>query len=96
MYTPAGTSIVTVLATDADEGTNSEIVYSFINEPTNSKFKINPTTGVVTASTSLAADAGKLFHLEVPTLPDFIQKNLSRRSYTIMELIVLVWQLNLC
>jgi len=65
VYTPAGSAIVTVLATDADLGTNSEIIYSFINEPGNSKFKINPNTGVITASASLATEAGKLFHLEV-------------------------------
>lgn len=65
VYTTAGTNIVAVSATDADDGTNAEIIYSFINEPPNSKFKINPTTGVIMPSTSLASEAGRLFHLEV-------------------------------
>lgn len=38
---------------------------SFVNEPPGSKFRIHPSTGVVTASSSLASDSGRLFHLEV-------------------------------
>ena len=57
--------MIKVTATDDDEGTNSEIVYSFLNEPPNNKFKINPNTGLVTASSSLSSDSGKLFHLEI-------------------------------
>lgn len=65
MYTQAGTNLIKVVATDNDEGTNAEIVYSFVNEPSNSKFKINPTTGFITASQSLTSENGKSFHLEV-------------------------------
>lgn len=64
-YTQPGSSLIKVTATDADEGTNSEIVYSFVNEPSNNKFKINPNTGLVTASSSLTGEDGKLFHLEI-------------------------------
>lgn len=65
IYTQAGTNVIKVVATDNDEGTNAEIVYSFVNEPSNNKFKINPHTGFVTASSSLTSESGKLFHLEV-------------------------------
>ncbi|KAK6621206.1 hypothetical protein RUM43_011512 [Polyplax serrata] len=65
VHTQAGASVIKVTASDADEGTNSEIVYSFVNEPANNKFKINPNTGLVTASSSLSGDAGRLFHLEI-------------------------------
>lgn len=65
VYTQPGSNLIKVIATDADEGTNSEIVYSFVNEPANNKFKINPNTGSVTASSSLTSEAGKLFHLEI-------------------------------
>lgn len=64
-FTQAGSNILKIVATDNDEGTNAEILYSFINEPANNKFKINPNTGIVTASSSLASESGKLFHLEV-------------------------------
>lgn len=52
-------------AEDQDEGTNADIVFSFVNEPSNNKFRINPNTGIVTAASSLAMESGKLFHLEV-------------------------------
>ncbi|KAJ9587766.1 hypothetical protein L9F63_018792, partial [Diploptera punctata] len=64
-YTQPGHNLLRVTAEDQDEGTNAEIVFSFVNEPANSKFRINPNTGIVTASSSLAMESGKLFHLEV-------------------------------
>lgn len=60
-----GQSLLKVTATDADDGTNAEILYSLINEPVTSKFRINPNTGVLTAAQSLASENGRLIHLEV-------------------------------
>lgn len=53
------------MAEDKDEGPGGEVVYSLINQPSNSKFRIHPSTGVVTATNSLTMESGRLFHLEV-------------------------------
>ncbi|XP_076296271.1 dachsous cadherin-related 1 [Lasioglossum baleicum] len=58
-------NILRVIATDADEGLNGEIVYSFLHEQEKPKFRIHPSTGVVTAALSLSQDNGKTYHLEV-------------------------------
>nr|XP_033326579.1 protein dachsous [Megalopta genalis] len=58
-------NILRVVATDADEGLNGEIVYSFFHEQEKPKFRIHPTTGAVTAALSLSQDNGKTYHLEV-------------------------------
>ncbi|CAB3367491.1 Hypothetical predicted protein [Cloeon dipterum] len=63
--TQPGQALLQVSAQDKDEGANADIVYSFVNEPHGSKFRINPSTGVVTASSSLSSDSGRLYHLEV-------------------------------
>lgn len=60
-----GQTLLQITATDADQGINSEIVYSLINEPSNGKFRINPNTGVLTASQSLASDNGRIIHIHV-------------------------------
>lgn len=60
-----GQQLLQVTATDADQGTNGEIVYSLANDAVHSKFRINPTTGVLSATQSLASENGKLLHLEV-------------------------------
>lgn len=64
-YSQPGHNLLRVTAEDQDEGTNADIVFSFVNEPSNNKFRINPNTGIVTAASSLALESGKLFHLEV-------------------------------
>ncbi|XP_054003257.1 protein dachsous [Hylaeus anthracinus] len=58
-------NILRVVATDADEGSNGEIVYSFPQDQDKLKFRIHPNTGVVTAALSLSQDNGKTYHLEV-------------------------------
>lgn len=60
-----GQQLLQISATDADQGTNSEIVYSLANDAASNKFRINPTTGVLSATQSLASENGKLLHLEV-------------------------------
>ncbi len=64
-FTQPNQQLLQIMAEDRDEGANGEIIYSLINEPSNSKFRIHPTTGVVTASSSLTMESGRLFHLEV-------------------------------
>ena len=64
-FTQPNQQLLQVVAEDKDEGSNGEIIYSLINEPSNSKFRIHPSTGVVTATSSLAMESGRLFHLEV-------------------------------
>ncbi|KOC69013.1 Protein dachsous [Habropoda laboriosa] len=58
-------NILRVVATDADEGLNGEIVYSFLHDQEKPKFRIHPSTGAVTAALSLSQDNGKTYHLEV-------------------------------
>lgn len=60
-----GQNILRVSANDADEGVNGDIVYSFLYEEEKPKFRIHPTTGMITASLSLSQDNGKVYHLEV-------------------------------
>ncbi|KAL2077321.1 hypothetical protein ACEWY4_026825 [Coilia grayii] len=50
---PIGTSVITVHATDLDEGLNGEIMYSFINHDDDNKidvFKISRSTGEITVN----------------------------------------------
>lgn len=61
-----GVDIVRVSTVDKDEGSNADVLYSFKEgQVAANKFRVNPNTGVVTASSSLASDDGKVFHLEV-------------------------------
>ncbi|KAL0831595.1 hypothetical protein ABMA28_002378 [Loxostege sticticalis] len=62
--TPPGQSLLRVSATDNDIGTNAEIIYELMDS-SNHKFRINPTTGVLTATQSLASENGNLIHLKV-------------------------------
>lgn len=60
-----GQTLLQILAFDVDQGTNGEIVYNLINNSSNDKFRINPNTGDLSATTSLAAENGKIIHIEV-------------------------------
>lgn len=60
-----GQMLVQVTAKDADQGINADIVYSLINDSTGGKFRLNPNTGVLTATQSLANENGRVYHLEV-------------------------------
>lgn len=64
-FTQPNQQLLQIVAEDKDEGANGEVVYSLINQPSNSKFRIHPSTGVVTATSSLTMESGRLFHLEV-------------------------------
>lgn len=60
-----GQMLLQVAAIDADIGTNGEILYSLINDSTNGKFRLNPNTGALSATQSLASEQGRLLHLEI-------------------------------
>ncbi|KAF7286531.1 hypothetical protein GWI33_004934 [Rhynchophorus ferrugineus] len=64
-YIQPGQKILKVTATDLDEGTNAEIVYNIPNKGNDGKFRINPTTGILTATQSLAGNNGKVIYLNV-------------------------------
>ncbi|XP_036340340.1 protein dachsous-like [Rhagoletis pomonella] len=63
-----GQMLLQVGATDVDTGMNAEVLYSLGNNAdaaTRNKFRINPNTGVVSATQSLASESGRLLHIEV-------------------------------
>lgn len=63
-FAPPGQSLLKVTATDKDIGNNAEIIYELL-DTSNHKFRINPTTGVLTATQSLASVNGNWIHLKV-------------------------------
>lgn len=54
-------------ATDADAGTNGEVLYKLINEASIGlgRFRLNPNTGALSATQSLANETGRLLRLEI-------------------------------
>ncbi|XP_066287767.1 protocadherin-7-like [Branchiostoma lanceolatum] len=68
--TPVGTLVLDLNATDPDEGTNGEVVYSFSNSMSDSLlalFSLDPITGRVTINSPLDREsaAGKVYQLTV-------------------------------
>ncbi|XP_061090068.1 protocadherin alpha-6-like [Conger conger] len=65
---PFGSSVITLNATDIDEGVNSEIVYSFVRQgnmnPTDT-FTINQYTGEITTSGGLDYEETSAFELRI-------------------------------
>ncbi|KAF5281948.1 hypothetical protein FQA39_LY00472 [Lamprigera yunnana] len=64
-YIQPGHIILKVAATDADQGMNSEIVYSLVNDGMSNKFRMNSNTGVLSATQSLASENGKTIYLNM-------------------------------
>lgn len=64
-YIQPGQTILKVSARDADQGINSEIVYSLSNDQAYGKFRVNPNTGALTTSKSLASEKGKVILVNV-------------------------------
>ncbi|CAG9854996.1 unnamed protein product [Phyllotreta striolata] len=64
-YIQPGQQIIKITATDDDEATNAEIVYTISTDDSNGKFRINPNTGIITTTQSLAAHKGKIIYLNV-------------------------------
>ncbi|CAG9820098.1 unnamed protein product [Phaedon cochleariae] len=64
-YIQPGQMILKVIANDIDEGNNAEIVYSIVNDGSDGKFRINPNTGILTTTQSLASNKGKIIYLNI-------------------------------
>ncbi|XP_038848520.1 protocadherin alpha-3-like [Salvelinus namaycush] len=65
---PIGTKLFTVNATDADEGTNGEIVYSLRNKDQErilDIFEIDPNSGVITVKSNIDFEERKAFEIRV-------------------------------
>ncbi|XP_032952023.1 protocadherin alpha-2 isoform X11 [Rhinolophus ferrumequinum] len=66
--TANGTLVVKLNSSDADEGSNSEIVYSFSSDvpsTTKTKFKINPSTGEIRTNGQLDYEETKSYEIQV-------------------------------
>ncbi|KAM4020538.1 protocadherin-19 isoform 4-T4 [Anomaloglossus baeobatrachus] len=65
---PLSSIVIDLNATDPDEGTNGEIVYSFnsyVSDKTRELFKIDPKTGVVTVSGAIDYEEGHVYEIDV-------------------------------
>ncbi|XP_033830015.1 protocadherin-19 isoform X3 [Periophthalmus magnuspinnatus] len=65
---PVNTIVIDLNATDPDEGTNGEIVYSFnsyVTEKTRDAFKIDPKTGVITVNGVLDYESTQIYEIDV-------------------------------
>ncbi|XP_076878034.1 protocadherin-19 isoform X3 [Brachyhypopomus gauderio] len=65
---PINTMVIDLNATDPDEGTNGEVVYSFINFVSNltkQMFKIDPRTGVITVNGILDHEELRVHEIDV-------------------------------
>lgn len=63
-FVQPGQKLIQVAAHDDDEGSNGDIVYSILNDSSN-RFRLNPNTGILTATQSLSEDNGRLIHLKI-------------------------------
>jgi protocadherin-16/23 len=84
-YKQPGQTILKISAKDADHGTNSEIVYSLVSDGSYSKFRINPNTGILTATQSLASEKGKIVYINVLATD---KGNPPRSSTGLVEIVV--------
>ncbi|XP_021417175.1 protocadherin-19 isoform X7 [Oncorhynchus mykiss] len=65
---PINTLVIDLNATDPDEGTNGEVVYSFnsyVTEKTRDVFKIDPRTGIITVNGPLDYEATHIYEIDV-------------------------------
>ncbi|NXR08104.1 PCDGA protein, partial [Semnornis frantzii] len=69
---PVGSTLVTVTATDADEGLNGHVKYSLnkITEKASKIFQLNDKTGAITLNRSLDFEQGNSYELEVQAEDD--------------------------
>uniref|UniRef100_A0A8C6NV07 Protocadherin-16 n=1 Tax=Nothobranchius furzeri TaxID=105023 RepID=A0A8C6NV07_NOTFU len=59
---PAGTTVITVSASDLDQGTNGHVTYGGVSQE---GFSINPVTGVITTTKSLDRESHELYVVTV-------------------------------
>ncbi|XP_054453257.1 protocadherin-19 isoform X3 [Anoplopoma fimbria] len=65
---PINTLVIDLNATDPDEGTNGEVVYSFnsyVTEKTRDAFKIDPGTGIITVNGILDYETARIYEIDV-------------------------------
>ncbi|XP_061541398.1 protocadherin-19 isoform X3 [Phycodurus eques] len=65
---PINTLVIDLNATDPDEGTNGEVVYSFnsyVTEKTRDAFKIDPGTGIITVNGVLDYETAQIYEIDV-------------------------------
>ncbi|XP_072286236.1 protocadherin-19 isoform X6 [Pyxicephalus adspersus] len=65
---PLNAMVIDLNATDPDEGTNGEIVYSFnsyVSDKTRELFKIDPKTGVITVIGAIDYEEGHVYEIDV-------------------------------
>ncbi|XP_068106089.1 protocadherin-19 isoform X4 [Hyperolius riggenbachi] len=65
---PLNALVIDLNATDPDEGTNGEILYSFnsyVSDKTRELFKIDPKTGVITVTGSIDYEEGHVYEIDV-------------------------------
>ncbi|KAM7389197.1 hypothetical protein PAMP_023190 [Pampus punctatissimus] len=65
---PINTLVIDLNATDPDEGTNGEVVYSFnsyVTEQTRDAFKIDPRTGIITVNGVLDYETTQIYEIDV-------------------------------
>uniref|UniRef100_A0A6P7F7B9 Protein dachsous n=1 Tax=Diabrotica virgifera virgifera TaxID=50390 RepID=A0A6P7F7B9_DIAVI len=84
-YIQPGQMILKVTANDADEGTNADIVYSISRDDSYGKFRINPNSGIITTTQSLASNKGKVIYLNILATD---KGNPPRSSSGLVEIIV--------
>uniref|UniRef100_A0A665UKT4 Protocadherin 2 alpha b 5 n=1 Tax=Echeneis naucrates TaxID=173247 RepID=A0A665UKT4_ECHNA len=86
---PIGTTIFTLNATDADEGTNSQIVYSLRNKDQGhilDIFKIGPETGIISVKGKIDYEERKAFEIRAEAR-DKAQPPLSAHTKVLVEVI---------
>ncbi|KAF1384690.1 hypothetical protein PFLUV_G00122800 [Perca fluviatilis] len=86
---PIGTAVFTLNATDADEGTNGEIVYSLRSKDQDhilDIFKIDPETGIISVKGKIDYEERKAFEIRAEAR-DKAQPPLSAHSKVLVEVI---------
>ncbi|KAM9835048.1 protocadherin-19 isoform 1-T1 [Syngnathus typhle] len=65
---PINTLVIDLNATDPDEGTNGQVVYSFnsyVTEKTRNAFRIDPQTGIITVNGVLDYETAQIYEIDV-------------------------------
>uniref|UniRef100_A0A3Q2U4V1 Cadherin domain-containing protein n=1 Tax=Fundulus heteroclitus TaxID=8078 RepID=A0A3Q2U4V1_FUNHE len=65
---PAGTTVIQINATDLDEGSNGEVIYSFGNHmeaQIRERFSLNPVTGVIVVTGALDFEECSRYEIDV-------------------------------
>ncbi|TDH14711.1 hypothetical protein EPR50_G00022900 [Perca flavescens] len=77
---PAGTSVLTVSASDLDQGTNGQVTYGGISEEA---FSINPVTGVITTTKSLDRELQEYYTVTVYAKDEGLPPNYAKATVRI-------------